>query len=112
IIRLEPEEVAQLSEETVCSSLEMTEAKFLWLGHCRAVTEIGERPGNRPIAEEPVCRELVRLRSGIEHTIHEKRVAVAIDERRPRPRCALSYEPEENRTRHLVLDLQSRDRLG
>src|SRR5450759_4701774 len=108
---LQPEQVADLAEESVPRSLQILEPELARFLECRAVSQIHERARHRTVAEQPVRREFVRGLSCIEYAIYEDRVAVPISKRRPRPRRVLAHQAQEDRRAHLVLHLDARNRF-
>ncbi len=107
----ESEQITNLSKEPVSCSTQILKPELSWFLERRAISQIDQRARHRTIAEQPVCRELVRGISRIEYAIYEHRITVSILEWRPRPRCVLTDQPQEDWRADLILHFDAWNRL-
>src|ERR1051325_543242 len=80
------EQVAHFAKETVSRSVQILEPELTRLFHRRAISQIHESPGHRTVAEQRIDRKLVGCTANVSDATDQNGKAVAVDERRPRPR--------------------------
>src|SRR5437899_3132731 len=102
----QPKQVADLPEEPVRRAVQVAQAKLVRLGQGRAIAQVDQCPRDRAVAEQPVHTELVGDLPRVPYALDQDRMPRTVDQRAALARRVLAHEPQEERPRHLILDLK------